>query len=372
VTSARGRRAAVASLARMTVAGHVDPTDPHLGRLGELIELAHRYRVLPTLAQVLRQSGHLPHLPQSATRALSTGPVADPAVVALLAIERAANEGHALMAALTEIRSTLESVGVATLPLKGSHLLTCGWIPDPGWRSMRDIDVLVEPAATPRATTLLAEMGFIPVSLPVLPAAHHGRPLVRSDIPGSVEIHEAVVTPRWLPVLASASFVPGGSPPSDEDVVAHLIVHALGQDDEWSTFTLPLRLLTDVSMRVAAFPERPVDWARVASHFAAAGRGAMFDAFVQLAMRFEAPWAPAARAGLGRSAFSRTRSWAYDRVAVYAGGLPEAHARFALARKRVAVLEPERLARRYGPDALRRPRLTAARYIIDWRRDHRV
>jgi len=104
---------------------------------------------------------------------------------------------------LAEIIKTVNAVNIVPMLLKGSVSL---WKSAPGWRFQRDMDFLVEPAQASAAQEALLSIGFEPMA-DQESAPHHMQPVMRNDIPASIEVHFATSNPRGEHYLSSSEFV---------------------------------------------------------------------------------------------------------------------------------------------------------------------
>lgn len=163
----------------------LDSGPEHKARLARLAGAIGDWARLPAQAE-----GH--GLAPLLYRHLQTAGVALPLPVkrelqALYLRHRHANEVRA--AALAEIITAFQNAGIEARVLKGAalaHLL----YPQPGLRPMRDLDILVNPAAARRAQQILAGLGFAAPLPPHLPDKHLP-PAVRPSqgLSVSVELH---------------------------------------------------------------------------------------------------------------------------------------------------------------------------------------
>lgn len=104
---------------------------------------------------------------------------------------------------LIEIGKTLNKLDIVPMLLKGSVSL---WTSTPTWRFQRDIDILVEPARASAAQNALLSIGFAPMPEQD-EAPHHLQPVIRDDIPASIELHFATSNPRGEKYLPTSEFV---------------------------------------------------------------------------------------------------------------------------------------------------------------------
>jgi hypothetical protein len=104
---------------------------------------------------------------------------------------------------LAEIIKALNAVNIVPMLLKGSVSL---WKSAPGWRFQRDIDFLVEPAQAAAAHETLLSIGFAPTAVTDR-ARHHMQPVLRDDLPASIEVHYATSHQRGEKHLPTREFV---------------------------------------------------------------------------------------------------------------------------------------------------------------------
>ncbi len=104
-----------------------------------------------------------------------------------LAAHAARREAMALH--LREMVAGLNETGIRPLLLKGARSL---WEGEPGWRYLRDIDLLVPGEAAEAAQRTLRDLGYGPdPSLAERPDRHHLEPLYKDGFPGWTEIHRS-------------------------------------------------------------------------------------------------------------------------------------------------------------------------------------
>ncbi len=83
------------------------------------------------------------------------------------------------------ITGILNGIGIEPVLLKGAISL---WTGEPGWRQLRDLDILVTPEQSKAAFQALVDNGFSLVEKPVT-TPYHLAGLRRHDIPGWIEFH---------------------------------------------------------------------------------------------------------------------------------------------------------------------------------------
>jgi len=160
----------------------------------DLIDLADSHGLLPALAAALDRQGLVPPAPRAM-------PVEGDriSVAALLRRAEAAHRDRTagLKYQLDRAVAALNGANIVPLLLKGAVAL---WEGAPAWRVMRDIDLLVEPAARERAITALLALGFRADPGPSF-AEHHAPPLRAADAPGAIELHHQALATAGEAVL---------------------------------------------------------------------------------------------------------------------------------------------------------------------------
>lgn len=99
-----------------------------------------------------------------------------------------------LQASLQELVGAMNRIGLEPVLLKGARSLATG---QPGWRSMRDLDLLLFGPDAKRAHEVALALGYRPDPASTEKAGkHHYQPLFRDDLPGWIEIHQKAATHR--------------------------------------------------------------------------------------------------------------------------------------------------------------------------------
>jgi hypothetical protein len=142
---------------------------------------------------------------------------------------------RALRAQLGEAAACLNRIGIEPLLLKGAIRLVDGLYPDPGWRFMRDLDLLVPRDRIEQAVACLASLGYrFPRNVTETPPDYkHLPPLCRDGAGAVLEIHTGLLDLRDV---CPAEHVVARSRPVDldgvrarvpdpADQIAHLICH---------------------------------------------------------------------------------------------------------------------------------------------------
>ena len=187
-----------------------------------VIATADRHLVLAPLAAALAALGQDRRLP---------GEVGD-----FLVHVRAANRdrNRRLAAGLDRLVATLGRAGIEPVLLKGAIRLVDDLYPDPGWRMLSDLDLLVPTGRGPAAFEALLADGC--QQLRDVPPGHHHLPDLWHAPTGSpVELHEHVVQAGFRPVLEASRLLEHARPapglaarlPDPADQLLHLIVHDL-------------------------------------------------------------------------------------------------------------------------------------------------
>lgn len=160
-------------------------TDPSTDLLG-IARLAGRHCITPMLAPGIADPDLRQRLPEDF----------------LLYLDFVQSENRqrnaALRSQLAEIASYLNRIGIEPVLLKGATRLVDGLYRDPGWRFMRDLDLLVERERLSDAQGQLASHGYHPTEKAVdWPAGHkHLPPLYRDGDGAVVEIHGELLSQR--------------------------------------------------------------------------------------------------------------------------------------------------------------------------------
>jgi hypothetical protein len=197
-----------------------------------------------------------------------------------LAIAHAANvqRNARLREQLRAVVDRLNRVGIEPVLLKGAIRLVDGLYPDPGWRTMQDLDILVPEAGFAPAIDALQTAGYVATR-----AADHSRKDVKLRRQGlaDVEIHRELFGPaRQQRLLAGAQAISGSRPAAVDGAAvrvpstAHQFVHLIGHSQighrGHAYGRIALRDRLEAAALVRWVPES-VDWATIFMCFAAAG-----------------------------------------------------------------------------------------------------
>ncbi len=127
---------------------------------------------------------------------------------------------------LAEILTSFQSTGIDALVLKGAALAHLVY-PQPGLRSMRDVDVLVSRSQARQAQSLLAELGFnAPLPGDALPAKHLPNAQREAEgLPVSIELHHNLYS-NGTPTTEIEALRLRAIPFTIENVTAYTLSHA--------------------------------------------------------------------------------------------------------------------------------------------------
>lgn len=248
-----------ASLTRPQVEALLEPRADLLG----LARLAGRHGVTPMLAAGVRDAPGGAALPDDFRRYLG-----------FVHAENGRRNG-ALRLQLAEAAGCLNAAGIEPVLLKGAIRLVDGLYPDPGWRLMRDLDVLVPRDRLRRAAACLGRIGYAPVQAEGPRPHRHLPPLARPEDHAPVELHGDLLPRRGLcpaeDVIARSrpARLDGAAVrlPAAADQLVHLVAHDRLDDPFRRTGTIALRGVVELVLLGRAGDAVPEALGR----FAAAG-----------------------------------------------------------------------------------------------------
>ena len=291
-----------------------------------------------TLLQVARVHGTVWPLCAALTRAAPAG-----APIYAAAMAEADARAEAAFATLTRAAADLNAAGLTPVALKGAVFPALTGRPAP-WRSMADVDLLVPPAALPRAIDALGAAGWRGRDHDRLHRRIWGcyahPPLVPPGGGAALELHvrcsyEHGGVLAGLADRARPSALPGLRVPSAEDRLAHL-VHQVQLMDRGAPRRV-VRLRDALDWRLIRRDD-PADLDATAHRFRKAGHAAAFAGFAALMGRLWAePDLPAPDAEAVRWADAEAVRWADEALAGMAD--PASLARFLPADYRRAAVE---------------------------------
>jgi hypothetical protein len=232
--------------------------------------------------------------------------------LALLA-RRNRERNAALREALLGTAAELNRLGIEPVLLKGALRLVDDLYPDPGWRFLSDLDLLVPAERAGEAWAHLRGRGFAPTPLeePWAPVLPHLAPLVHPRARVRVEVHRATLMAPFDAVLPAAEVVGGAAeirvegvrmrrPRADHQLV-HLVAHAQLHHGLRHGARAVLRDLIEAALLLRRLGDAGPTVLRAA--LARHGRGRAAEAYLALVRSRLGADTPAPRPGVG------TRLW---------------------------------------------------------------
>jgi hypothetical protein len=209
----------------------------------------------------------------------------EPELKAFLEHIRAGNleRNRSLRSQLVQVVSALNAVGIEPTVLKGGIRLIDDLYPNPAWRMMRDLDLLLPPDQIQDAAKALEGTGYVARAVAHHSGArrhHHHAPLDHPDHLAKVELHtELFASARHRRLLPASELLAATRPakfggmeiriPSDEHQLVHLIGHAHIAGRGHATGRLQLRDRLEAAL-LARSSDGEV-WQRLAERFDAHG-----------------------------------------------------------------------------------------------------
>src|SRR5262245_11356571 len=243
-------------------------------------------RVFAALITLAEQECVLPAL-YDALAVRQGAKVAKP-VRAVCAVHNQTNRrrNHAIRAVMLELGEAAAAAGLEFVVLKGA-----AWaIEDAGgaaaWRSMLDIDVLVEPSRFDEVPEFLERLGYVRLSNSARYHVNfHHAPYARPDGPAMIEVHSHL---GWRHQLMAPAVVFQRAHPIAKGLLLpapwcrafHTIVHWQFQDFGISRATMRVKDMLDIDRFLS---RSDVDWAKLAAHARAVGATQACEAALALA-----------------------------------------------------------------------------------------
>ena len=247
-----------------------------------LTEASEQY-VLPAFAASLASVGILPHIPMLVAEFLP----------AVHAANRERNEE--LSGQLREAIALLNRVGLRPVLLKGAIRLIDGLYPDIGWRSMRDLDLLVPACRIQDAATALEAVGYAsspdrPGSLASRFPHHHYPRLTHPHRLAPIELHtELFAFGRGRSLLGGAETMDAATEfelagaafavPVAEHQFAHLVGHCQISSRGYACGQIMLRDLLE-AMFLLGQPKGAFAMATAQARFTARGHPRAMTTFL--------------------------------------------------------------------------------------------
>jgi hypothetical protein len=186
-----------------------------------------------------------------------TGPL-PPALEAYLLATRAAatTRNDRLAAQLQEVARCLNGIEIAPVLLKGAIRLVDGLYPDPAWRFLHDLDLLIPAHRVAAAQTMLEAAGWQPVGGEA-EDGHHVT-LVHPAAEVRLALHTAPLAEPYASLLPAARVLARARPldlgpatvavPALEDQFVHLVAHGMLQHAFLFTGRCLLRDLVELAL----------------------------------------------------------------------------------------------------------------------------
>jgi Uncharacterised nucleotidyltransferase len=194
---------------------------------------------------------------------------------------------------LIEAGQALNQAGIQPLLFKGALALVDGTVASPGYRGLGDLDLAVPTDALGIAADALGELGYAPDRTWVL-LHPHVLPMTKRRVPGAIELHVELGSPRTAAVLPMAAAWSDSTEISFEGVraralspthqVLHSVLHASVQDLGHAVAALPLRQLLTLA-HLGRVHGSAVDWNAIRGQMDAHGLAKVFRDHVWLAHR---------------------------------------------------------------------------------------
>jgi hypothetical protein len=189
--------------------------------------------------------------------------------------ERNATHRDALFAIIRDLNRR----GIEPMLLKGAALLAVDPYRDPGFRMMRDLDLLVADEQIPDAVAVAVAHGFCSENVELPPDAPHVPPLLDLTRGIKLEVHRALLMRKYrdlmplAPLWDRASRVQRSTVrfvvPAWTDFAMHAVVHSQLAHRAHRLFHTPVRTLLELAALERAGVG--VDWDEIAHRFAVAG-----------------------------------------------------------------------------------------------------
>ena len=175
---------------------------------------------------------------------------------------------------IRQIGARFSALGIRGIVLKGGAHLLSPMYPDPSFRFLSDLDILVPAAEIDRAQAELVAFGAEPGEISEIDRDphHHLAPLWHPDWPVMVELHRRMgqgdlrdfLAPDAVIASAVDTREPGLSVPAPEYRLMHAVQHAQLQPPRHRDRQLSLRDVVEVEVMLASMTEDDVGHARAA------------------------------------------------------------------------------------------------------------
>jgi Uncharacterised nucleotidyltransferase len=224
-----------------------------------------------------------------------------------------------MLSGLARVAGLLNAIDIEPLLLKGAARLVEGTYPDPSWRILGDVDILIPASRSMEAAAALQASGFGTQSSDVVPPpTHHHLPMLHDPETGlGVELHTDVIDRSPDHVISTAWFCEKTRPaqfrhqrvrlPEPTRDAGHTIFHSEIFHEHYARHKIHLRHFLDLAV-IRARHEGEIDWGELDRRFSAAGFGEMLATYLDFAhhlfgqpcrssamRRSETPWQNCAR-----------------------------------------------------------------------------
>ena len=179
---------------------------------------------------------------------------------------------EAILDELRSVGAALVEVGIRGVALKGAAELLDPVFPEPAFRFLSDIDILVPEGDIERAAARLRALGAMPTEISDVDRGshHHLEPLLHPDWPVPVELHRSLgqgelhnfLAPEVVFATACTTRVPGLMVPSRAHRLAHAVQHAQLQPPRYRDGVLSLRDAVEMEVMAAGLEPDEVTAAR--------------------------------------------------------------------------------------------------------------
>jgi len=244
-----------------------------------IIEVASFHLVTPALAQCLDLAADVPREIREYFESAGT---------------LNAKRNELMLAALARITGLLNAIDIEPVLLKGAAHLVEGTYPDPSWRILGDLDILVPASRSQEVVAALQAAGFgTKPSDVVPPPTHQHLPMLHDpETDMGVELHTEVMDRSPDHVISTRWFCETTRPalfrnqrvrlPEPTRHAGHTIFHSELFHQNYLLNKIHLRHLLDL-IAIRARHEDAIDWGELDRRYAAAGYGEVLAAYLDFA-----------------------------------------------------------------------------------------
>jgi len=244
-----------------------------------IIEVASFHLVTPALAQCLDLAADVPREIREYFESAGT---------------LNAKRNELMLAALARITGLLNAIDIEPVLLKGAAHLVEGTYPDPSWRILGDLDILIPASRSQEVVAALQAAGFgTKPSDVVPPPTHQHLPMLHDpETDMGVELHTEVMDRSPDHVISTRWFCETTRPalfrnqrvrlPEPTRHAGHTIFHSELFHQNYLLNKIHLRHLLDL-IAIRARHEDAIDWGELDRRYAAAGYGEVLAAYLDFA-----------------------------------------------------------------------------------------